>query len=57
MSTEAPPVYNASPYPSVVHQAARHRAAGGNLRLPLTGWIILGVLVVALVAGGVLVAL
>ena len=57
MSTEAPAVYNASPYPPVVHQAARHRAAGGNLRLPLTGWIILGALIVALAAAGVLFAL
>jgi hypothetical protein len=57
MSTDAPAVYNASPYPSAVHQAARHRATGGNLRLPLTGWIVLGVLVVALAAAGVLFAL
>ena len=57
MSSEAPPVYNASPYPAVVHQAARHRATGGNLRLPVTGWIIVGALVVALAALGVLVAL
>ena len=35
--------------PPVVHQAARHRATGGNLRLPVTGWIILGVIVLPLV--------
>ena len=57
MSTEAPAMYNASPYPQVVHQAARHRAAGGNLRLPVLGWVILGVLIVALAAAGVLFAL
>ncbi|WP_203999053.1 hypothetical protein [Virgisporangium aurantiacum] len=57
MSTEAPAVYHASPYPAIVHQAARHRAAGGNLRLPVLGWVILGVLIVALAAAGVLFAL
>ncbi len=57
MSTEAPAVYHASPYPPVVHQAARHRAAGGGLRLPLVGWVILGVIIVALAAVGVLFAL
>lgn len=54
MSSEAPPVYYASPYPPVVQQAARHRAAGGNLRLPLMGWVILAALVVALAAAGAL---
>ena len=57
MSTEAPALYHASPYPPVVHQAARHRAAGANLRLPVTGWIILGVVIVALAVAGVLFAL
>jgi hypothetical protein len=57
MSTEAPAVYHPSPYPPAVHHAARHRAAGGSLRLPVTGWIILGVVIVALAAVGVLFAL
>ena len=41
----------------MVHQAARHRASGGGLRMPVRGWIVLGVMLVALSAIGVSLAL
>jgi hypothetical protein len=57
MSTDAPAVYYASPYPPVIQQAARHRAAGGGPRLPVIGGIVLGFAIIALATVGVLLAL
>ncbi len=54
--SDAPAVYYASPYPEVVHQAARHRATGwSGMSAPV--WIVLGVVFVALAATGALLAL
>jgi hypothetical protein len=55
--SEAPAAYHPSPFPEAEHHGARHRAAGGGLRLSGIGWIVLGVVIVALAAAGALFAL
>jgi hypothetical protein len=53
--SEAPAVYHPSPFPSVEHHGARHRARGWN-GMSAVVWIVLGVAIVAFTAIGALFA-